>query len=404
MKLAVVAAGFTPGEADQLRRAMAAWRRKGGLEPFRQKLVDGMSTNGYEAEFAERFYQQICGFGEYGFPESHAASFALLVYVSAWLKCYHPAAFTAALLNSQPMGFYAPAQLIADARKHGVTVLPPDVNASAWDCTLESMVSEKGTSSQGQVTSQNTPLVAQSSTLNSPRSLALRLGLRMVAGLPISAVEQILRVRQHGPFQSVDDFMTRTSLGRGVSQRLSRADAFASLHIGRRQALWQALPTHEPGSLFRNVPDREQPASLPALSPAMEVTADYRTTGLSLRAHPFQFLRERVSALKVVPAKDLESLPDGQGVKVAGLVLLRQRPGTAKGVTFVTLEDETGQVNLVIWQSVWDHYRRAARNASVMLVTGHLQIAEGIIHVVARRIQDLSELLTGIPPHSRDFR
>jgi len=411
MKLAMVAAGFTPGEADQLRRAMAAWRRKGGLEPFRQKLVDGMAGNGYDTEFAERVFKQICGFGEYGFPESHAASFALLVYVSAWLKHYHPAAFTAALLNSQPMGFYAPAQLIADARKHGVSVLPPDVNASAWDCTLENgvsgewlEVSEKETRDKGQVASGETPSVAQPSTLNSQPSSSLRLGLRMVAGLPISAAEQILRVRQHGPFQSVDDFITRTGLGRGVSQRLSRADAFASLGIGRRQALWQALPTHEPGSLFRNVPDHEQPAALPALSPAMEVTADYRTTGLSLRAHPFQFLREQVSVLGVVPAKDLESLPDGQRVKVAGLVLLRQRPGTAKGVTFVTLEDETGQVNLVIWQSVWDHHRRAARNANALLVSGHLQKAEGIVHVIAQRLQDLSEHLVGIPAHSRDFR
>ena len=440
MKLAVVAAGFTPGEADQLRRAMAAWRRKGGLEPFRQKLVDGMTTNGYEAEFAERVYKQICGFGEYGFPESHAASFALLVYVSAWLKCYHPAAFTAALLNSQPMGFYAPAQLIADAKKHGVTVLPPDVNASDWDCTLEvsgqrSAVShqpegegihhggtearsnEEGARDKGQVPrgeesrqpsaighQRSAPPVDQSSTINDQPSPALRLGLRMISGLPLAATQQIARVRQHGPFRSVDDFQLRTGLGRGVCQRLARADAFASLGIARRQALWQALPDHDTGPLFQSLTNEERPADLPALTPAMEVTADYRTTGLSLRAHPFQFLRPQVAALRAVTAQSLEATPDGQRVKVAGLVLLRQRPGTAKGVTFVTLEDETGQVNLVIWQSVWDRFRRVARSASAMLVTGHVQKADGVIHVVTQRIEDLSEHLGGIAPPSRDFR
>ena len=398
MKLAVVAAGFTPGEADQLRRAMAAWRRKGGLEPFRQKLVDGMTANGYEVEFAERVYKQICGFGEYGFPESHAASFALLVYVSAWLKCYHPAAFTTALLNSQPMGFYAPAQLIADAKKHGVTVLPPDVNASDWDCTLETESLGPGNQGQrGKSASHSPP-----STLNAHP--ILRLGLRMISGLPLAAAQQIERVRQLGQFRSVDDFQLRTGLGRGVCQRLARADAFASLGIARRQALWQALPDHETGSLFQAQTNEERPADLPALTPAMEVTADYRTTGLSLRAHPFQFLRPHIAALGVVPAQSLEATPDGQRVKVAGLVLLRQRPGTAKGVTFVTLEDETGQVNLVIWQSVWDRFRRAARSASAMLITGHVQKADGVIHVVAQRIQDLSDHLSGISPPSRDFR
>ena len=378
MKLAVVAAGFTPGEADQLRRAMAAWRRKGGLEPFRQKLVNGMAANGYDAEFAERVYKQICGFGEYGFPESHAASFALLVYVSAWLKRYHPAVFTAALLNSQPMGFYAPAQLIADAKRHGVEVLPPDVNASDWECTLEDVS-------------------------GSPAP-ALRLGLRMISGLPYAAVEQILRIRQHGPFRSIEEFLSRTGLARSLCQHLARADAFASLGIGRRQALWKSLPGRESGQLFLHLPDTEAAAPLPKLSPMREVTADYQTIGLSLRAHPFQFLRDQVASLGVVPAKELEQLADGQRVKVAGLVLLRQRPGTAKGVTFVTLEDESGQVNLVVWQSVWDRYRRVARSASAMLITGHLQKAEGIIHVVAQRIQDLSEHLESVPNRSRDFR
>jgi error-prone DNA polymerase len=279
----------------------------------------------------------------------------------------------------------------------------------------EARSKEEGARDKGQVTSleeghqpsaishqpEGTPL-DQPSTINHQPSL--RLGLRMISGLPLSAVQQIERVRQLGPFRSVDDFQLRTGLGRGVCQRLARADAFASLGIARRQALWQSLPDPESGTLFHSQMNEERPADLPSLTPAMEVTADYRTTGLSLRAHPFQFLRPQVAALRVVTAQSLEATPDGQRVKVAGLVLLRQRPGTAKGVTFVTLEDETGQVNLVVWQSVWEQFRRVARSASAMLVTGHLQKADGIIHVVAQRIQDLSELLTGIPPASRDFR
>jgi len=378
MKLAIVAAGFSPGEADQLRRAMAAWKRKGGLEPFRQKLIDGMIANGYDADFAQRLYQQICGFGEYGFPESHSASFALLAYVSAWLKHYYPAAFTAALINSQPMGFYAPAQLIRDAREHGVEVRPADVNYSNWDCTLE----------EGE----------------SPMTPVLRLGLRMIAGLPESAAQRIMSARQNGLFTSLDKFHQRTGLPQKVLLRLARADALASLSLDRRSALWEALPERESGTLFQGTMDQEQHPYLPLLSPVGEVVADYRTTGVSLKAHPFSFLREQLQEMRCVKAIDLQEIENGAAVHVAGLVLLRQRPGTAKGVTFVTMEDETGQVNLVVWQKTWERYRRIARSASALLVSGELQKADGVIHVVVRQMRDLSSQLTAGAAKSRDFR
>ena len=380
MKLAVVAAGFTPGEADQLRRAMAAWRRKGGLEPFRLKLIEGMQARGYDIEFAERLYKQICGFGEYGFPESHAASFAQLAYVSAWLKLYHPAAYTAAILNSQPMGFYGPAQLVADARQHGIEVRPPDVNASDWDCTLE-CAGERG----------SVP--------------ALRLGFRMLAGLPESAACRIVEVRQHGRFRTLAEFTDRTGLPRNIMMRLSRSDAFTSLSLGRRHAVWDSLPDHETGTLFRRRSLASEPAPhLPALSPLGEVVADYQTLGLSLKAHPVSFLREQLSAVHVTRSADLPQQKDGQRVQVAGLVLLRQRPGTAKGITFMTIEDETGSMNLIVWPDVWQRFRRIARSASAILVTGTLQMSEGIIHIVVQQFQDLSTALAAIPADSRDFR
>ncbi|MCS7046275.1 MAG: error-prone DNA polymerase, partial [Gemmataceae bacterium] len=307
MRLAVVAAGFTPGEADQLRRAMGAWRRRGVMEQFRQKLIDGMKANGYDADFADRVFRQIQGFGEYGFPESHAASFAHLVYVSAWLKCHYPAAFCAALLNSQPMGFYAPAQLIADAAKHGVEVRPIDVNASSWDCTLEAKAGN--------------------------HSPALRLGLRLVRGLSPVHATIIDQARRDGPFASFDDFLHRTSLRGAAVKALARADAFRSLKLTRRAALWQALPRDEPLPLFDLLEGYAPPAALPPMSPLQEVLADYRFAGVTLRQHPLSFLRPRLKALGVTPAAALAALPANRRLKVAGIVLLRQRPSTAKGIT-----------------------------------------------------------------------
>ncbi|MCX7700334.1 MAG: error-prone DNA polymerase, partial [Gemmataceae bacterium] len=382
MKLAMVAAGFTPGQADQLRRAMGAWRRHGVMDKFRDQLIHGMLERGYTQDFAERVYEQICGFGEYGFPESHAASFALLVYVSAWLKCYFPAAFCAALLNSQPMGFYAPAQLVADARRHGVEVRPIDVNHSHWDCTLEV---EPGTS----------PPTAPP---------ALRLGLRLVRGLSRTEAEQLVTARNGGPFLSFADLVRRTGLRSGSLKRLAQADAFGSLTIHRRQALWQALPERGPLTPWdqTNV-ETPPPADLPAMSLFAEVLADYRATSLTLRPHPISFLRPQLRRLGAVPAHTLAALKNDSRVKVAGVVLLRQRPGTANGVTFMTLEDETGTVNLIVHRRTWERYRRVARSAVALIARGRLQSDGQVIHVLVTQLQDLSEQLAELEQRSRDF-
>ena len=375
MRLAVVAAGFTPGEADQLRRAMGAWRRTGVIEQFRAKLLAGMQTKGLSQQFAENVFNQIRGFGEYGFPESHAASFALLVYVSSWLKCYYPAAFTAALINSQPMGFYAPAQLVRDLREHGVEVRAADVNASRWDCTLE----------EG----------------------ALRLGLRLIRGLSETHAQAIEQARQAGPFRGWDDFSRRTRLSRAVMSRLATADAFGSLSLNRRGALWQALAEESSPQklpLFESIePDDEPAAPLPPLELADEVVADYRTAGMSLKAHPIQFHRPRLETLGIVPAVRLATHPRDRHVRVAGIVLVRQRPSTAKGITFVTLEDETGVANLIIRQDVWQRFYRVARTAAALIAHGRLQRHGRVIHVLVSKLEDLSEQLRGLGTQSRDF-
>jgi error-prone DNA polymerase len=376
MRLAVVAAGFTPGEADQLRRAMGAWRRPGIIEQFHQKLLDGMQRKGLSLEFAENVFRQISGFGEYGFPESHAASFALLVYVSSWLKHYYPAAFCAALINSQPMGFYAPAQLVRNAREHGVEIRPVDVNASCWDCTLE----------HG----------------------AVRLGLRLIGGLSETAARAIEAARGAWPFTGWDDFMRRTRLSRAVAARLAAADAFSSLELDRRSALWQALAEEkQPRAmpLFGETPSDDEPlVPLPRLAGSEEVAADYRTAGLSLRAHPMQFVREKLDAEGILPAARLATHPPNRQVRTAGVVLVRQRPSTAKGITFVTLEDETGVSNLIVRQDVWQKYYRVARTAAAMIAHGRLQRQGRVIHVLVTKLEDLSELLRGVASQSRDFR
>jgi len=375
MRLAVVAAGFTPGEADQLRRAMGAWRRTGVMEKFERKLVDGMLERGYSPEFAERLFRQIRGFGEYGFPESHAASFALLVYISAWIKHYHPAAFAAALINSQPMGFYGPAQLLGDARKHGVTILPVDVNHSDWDCTLEP---------EG-------------------KAFALRLGLRVLGGFASDEALKILTARQQGPFATFDEFARRTGLPQSQLLRLSEGDVFGSLQQSRRASTWNALPSRDVGPLLKDVADEEDAVELPTMAPLAEVVADYQTIGLTLRAHPVSFLRRELETLRVIRHGDLKRQPDGRRVKVCGLVLLRQRPGTAKGITFVTLEDETGFANLIISPEVWERFHKAARTATVMLVSGLLQRQHDVTHILATRIEDLSNRLQELRARSRDF-
>lgn len=375
MKLAVVAAGFTPGEADQLRRAMGAWRRNGHMERFRQKLLDGMRQRGLAEDFAQRVYEQIRGFGEYGFPESHAASFALLVYVSAYLKHYYPAAFTAAILNSQPMGFYAPAQLIRDARQHGVDVRPIDVNHSDWDCTLEG-------------------------------ERVLRMGLRLVRGLARQEAEAVVRGRAAGPYRSLDQFAARSGLFPATLGKLAAADAFGSLGTGRRQSLWDALaqkrPPHEWPLLADVEAAAEPPAALPPATVQEEVIADYQTIGLSLRPHPLSFYRDGLQRLGVTTANRLPEWRPHRPVKVAGLVILRQRPSTGKGITFVTLEDETGTVNLVLHKHIWERFHQVTRHSNAWLVRGQLENRYGVIHVVAGHVQDLQVELAHLVP-SRDF-
>jgi error-prone DNA polymerase len=442
MRLAVVAADFTPGEADQLRRAMAAWRRPGLIEQFRQKLLAGMRANGLPEEFAQRVYQQIEGFGEYGFPESHAASFALLVYASAWLKHYYPAAFAAAIINSQPMGFYQPAQLVRDARDHGVAVRPVDVNYSYWDCSLESQQPPAlpGVCDAVQEDEHHNG-IALCESLKPPAEpgadgVFLRLGLRMLNGLGERVGRAIERAREDGAFISVDDFARRTGLGQPVVKRLAEADAFGSLGADRRSALWHALAQEKKRRvmpLFEYIDDpswvgeidvrnggppnsvdgnsasgQDGPAILPVMQPYEQVVADYRTVGLSLRAHPISFYREQLDRLGITPANRLVELANDTPVRVAGLVILRQRPGTAKGITFVTLEDETGSMNLVVHQHMWDRYYRVARRAPAWIAHGHIQTAPQsevpIIHVVVTRLEALAEQLTHLEVKSRDFR
>ena len=402
MRLAVEAAGFTPGEADQLRRAMGAWRRPGLIDQFRTKLIDGMLARGFSAEYAESVFDQIRGFGDYGFPESHAASFALLVYVSAWLKCHYPAALTAALLNSQPMGFYAPAQLVRCAREHGIEVLPVDVNLSQWECTLEE---------SGQWAVDSGQYCSAPATAHYPLSTihyALRLGFNMLLGMSSAHVERIELSRREGLFLSIDDFALRTRLGRPVLMRLAKAGAFGSLGLGRRDSLWHALAQDKKElPLFdRRVRGTHQDVAvnaLPQMSAAEEVLADYRTMGLSLRAHPLMFLRKHLSGLGVTPAKDLGTCDDRGVVRVAGIVLVRQRPSTAKGITFVTLEDETGAANLIIRPAVWRRYRPAAAGATLLLASGQLQRQAGVIHLLTTKLEDLSQLMEDMDSQSRDF-
>jgi error-prone DNA polymerase len=398
MKLAMIAGGFTPGEADQLRRAMGAWRKTGEMDRFRDKLLTGMTENGYSTEFAERLFKQIRGFGEYGFPESHAASFALLVYASAWIKCYEPAAFVAALLNSQPMGFYAPAQLVASARDHGVEIRLVDVNCSEWDSTLEEVQSPKSKVQDQEKDLHSSTLGFGPWTLDSSSDLALRLGFRMVKGLSQSQVAQILAARTDGPFNSFEDFARRTRLTSAVLTRLSKADAFGSLTVGRRQALWKSLPAQEDFG-----PNEEPAVALPSAAPLSEVVADYRATGLSLRDHPMKFLRPALERMGVAKASDLAVLPVDGFVKVAGLTLMRQRPGTASGITFVTLEDETGFANLIVRPEVWERYHHAARTATAMLAHGRLQRQDNVIHVLVSRLDDLSRRIDDLGVSSRDF-
>ncbi len=377
MQLAVVAAGFTPGEADQLRRAMAAWKRRGGLGPFEDKLVLGMRERGYDEAFARQIFQQILGFGEYGFPESHSASFALLVYVSSWLKRHEPAAFTCALLNSQPMGFYSGSQLVQDAQRHGVQVRPVDVNRSDWDCSLEA--GEAG-------------------------EAMLRLGLRMVKGLAEDDGGRIVTQRAHGPYGSVQALLERTGLERRGLDVLASAGALRALVGDRHRARWAVAGAEKPLPLFPSMARYEAMPMLRKPTEGQTIVADYRSTGLTLERHPVSLLRRHLDRYRYVRAADLPGTGDGHAVNVAGLVITKQRPGTASGVIFVTLEDETGQVNVVLWKQVADQYRAELLNARLLGIAGELQVEGQVIHVIARQLVDHSDLLGDLVVHSRDFR
>jgi len=374
MQLAIIAAGFTAGEADQLRRSMSAWRRHGTVGLFEQRLIQGMLDRGYCEQFARQVFKQIEGFGEYGFPESHAASFALLVYVSAWLKCHHPAAFFCALLNSQPMGFYAPAQLVQAARRQDVEILPLDVNVSAMECVLE----------QGKA----------------PR---LRLGFCLVHGLSSAVAERIERCRGIGLYRDMEDFTTRVLPDRKSLQLLAAADAFSTLAGNRHHAHWQASGIEGAMPLWQHRQQQEAMPLLRAPSEGDNVVADYQSIGLTLRRHPLALLRPELNRLKVTLISELADLPDATLVHSAGLVITRQRPGTANNVTFVTLEDDTGYLNLVVWEQLAEARRSVLLRSRLMGVTGRLQKQNGVLHLIATRLEDYSYLLGELTTGSRGF-
>jgi len=377
MQVAILAAGFTAGEADQLRRAMAAWKRKGGLEKYYDRIVSGMQERGYDLAFAEGIFEQIKGFGEYGFPESHAASFALLVYASSWLKCHEPEAFLAAMLNSQPMGFYSPSQLVQDAQRHGVKVLPVDVTVSGWDSALVKLVD-----------------------IGRP---AVRLGLSLLRGMKDGAAERIENARAVRPFGSVKDMARRAQLDRKDLQVLADANALALLAGNRREALWQSVAAVPDRDMLAAAAVEDETPDLGAPSEASNIVADYRSVGLTLGRHPLELLRSQLLANRLMPASTLRGYRDGRLARGCGLVTVRQRPGTAKGVMFVTLEDETGNVNVIVWPSLLEKQRKEALGASLLAVYGVWQCRGEVRHLVAQRLVDMSHLLGGLVSTSRDF-
>jgi error-prone DNA polymerase len=393
MQLAIVAAGFTPGEADRLRRSMAAWRRKGGLEVFEQRLVDGMSARGYDEAFARQIYHQICGFGEYGFPESHAASFALLVYVSSWLKHYEPAAFCAALLNSQPMGFYAPAQLVADARRHGVVVLPPDVTVSAWDCTLERCRRCNYSLDDEPPEDRN----------NYTSDTALRLGLRLVHGLTEAGAARIVAARSERELENVADLAHRAQLDQRDLTALADGDALAALAGHRHGATWEVAGIERLPALLAGSAFDECAPTLPGPTEGQDIVADYRRLGLTLRRHPLALLRSQLRNRRLVTAEDIRRAPHGRLVRTAGIVIGRQRPDTASGVIFVTIEDETGASNVIVWRDLSDRQRRELLGSRLLAVYGKVEREGSVVHVLARRLVDMTPLLGTLPTRSRDF-
>jgi error-prone DNA polymerase len=379
MQVAIIGADFTPGEADGLRRAMAAWKRKGGLEHYRERIIETMKGNGYTEEFAKRIFEQMKGFGEYGFPESHAASFALLVYASSWLKCHEPEAFLCAMLNSQPLGFYSSSQLVQDARRHGVAVLPVDIEHSGWEAKLLDNDHDAG------------------------QRPAVRLGMSLVKGMRSDAAARIEAARAAAPFADVDDLARRAQLERHDLQVLAAANALAPLAGDRHQALWQAVGAAPDKDLLRPATIAETRPSLSAPSEGDDILGDYRSVGLTLNRHPVALLRARLHAQRFLPAELLNACGDGQFARGCGLVTMRQRPPTAKGVLFLTIEDETGATNVIVWPALVDRQRREVLGATLLGVYGIWQCKDEVRHLVAKRLVDLSHLLGRLTPHSRDF-
>lgn len=380
IKLAMVAAGFSGGEADRLRRAMASWGKNGDLQSFRQQLLDGMRQRGHSADFAERLFEQMKGFGAYGFPESHAASFALLVYSSAWLKCHYPAAFYCALLNSQPMGFYSPSQLIQDARRQGIPVLPIDVQSSQWDHQLETLPAQDG-------------------------QFALRLGMRLIKGFERSSAELICE-QNHSPFSDLQDFQQRCGLRQDQRQKLAAAGAFSCFGEHRYQSQWQSLALDHKGPLFENsvAEDLNDGIHLSEARPMDSLNLDYRHTGLTLGPHPMSLLRAEIAELKsCLRSSDLSQLGHRRFARVAGLVTGRQRPGTASGVVFLTLEDETGNSNIVVWKSVQERCREALLRGKLLIVKGVVETEQKVTHLIAGELIDCSHYLQDTRLTSRDF-
>jgi error-prone DNA polymerase len=376
MQVAIDAAGFTAGEADHLRRAMAAWKRKGGVQRFYRKIIDGMTQRGYAPAFAEAIFAQIQGFAEYGFPESHAASFALLVYASSWIKRHEPAAFLAALLNSQPMGFYSPSQLVQDARRHGVEVRPVDVLHSEVETTLEDL----------------------------PLQPAVRLGLHMVAGLGAEAAGRIVAARRQQPFGHAEDLARRAGLDVQEMRGLAAADALMSLSGHRRQQVWDASAWLATPELLREAPVDEDVLELPPAPEGEEVVFDYASLGLTLRSHPLKLLRPKLAQRRLLSAAALKDFPDGRLARACGIVTMRQQPSTSKGVVFVTLEDETGTVNVIVWKSLRERQRRELLHSRLLAVYGVWQREGEVCHLIARRLHDLTPLLGRLMTESRDFK
>ncbi|WP_200868009.1 error-prone DNA polymerase [Pseudomonas syringae] len=381
MEVAIIAADYTPGEADQLRRSMAAWKRHGGLEPHRERLTKGMLKNGYEQAFADRIFEQIKGFGSYGFPESHAASFALLTYASCWLKCHEPAAFTCALINSWPMGFYSPDQLLQDARRHHIEIRPVDVRYSDWDCSLEPIEHP-----------------------DYRRNLAIRLGMRMVRGFREDDALRIESARATRAFVDATDLTVRAGLDHRAAESLADSGALRGLIGHRHRARWEVAGVEAQRPLFDDLPSEEHQVTLPLPTVAEDLVADYATLGTTLGPHPLALLRRQLAAKRFRSSQDLLTLENDRTLSVAGLVIGRQRPGTASGVTFVTLEDEFGMVNVVVWRDLAERQRKVLVGSQLLQVFGRLESKSGVRHLIAQRLYDLTPLLTGLDVRSRDFQ